>query len=689
MTSSAAPTAPVLRPLLGAAATVALVLALAPVQAVPAAAVAQISVTGTVERFLVDDFSGAHGEDGALTFVRSSAGAVQVPTSSLAGVSNGATVRVRLAAGAGGTVASLRPAAAEPEAGADVSAVQVVAEPAAGTTDTGLSAATTTVSASSAASVHKVLVVVAKPKGGSTPSTTAAAVRDRINGSVDAYWTKVTGGKVGFAATAYGSTVVTTSTPCVNGGVGGSFAFWDEIKTRTGWTEGPGKHLVVYFSRHDACGGIAGLGTVGSDASSGGLLWSNGYNTTGVLGHELGHNLSLGHSNTLDCTEDGHRVTDAAAASCSKESYTDTNDIMGVSWQYQGYLNASHLRHLGLLPSITQLAPTTDGRTTLAPLASGAGRRILALADGGTTYVVEFRYATGQDAWMATSPGWGSLGVTVRKEFDVDALPLTSLFNERESYLLDGNPATSDPGFGALKAALPVGTWVDLGANGVGIRVVSTSSAGAVVEYRTGTAAVQSLPTLSKPVLKLRTGSVPPATGGVLAPTTWSWKVTSGTSSAWRSATTATSALGSPTNVTFTASQKAYDGTIVTSAGSATTLYRTDAAMTAGKGWTTTASSTALGGSLRVSTTYGSLITTKATGRSLAVLLRQGPSYGYAAVYVDGVKVATVSMRSATTRTVSAAVKTFATSGTHTVTVKNLGGGATGRLGVDGLVVVG
>jgi hypothetical protein len=111
--------------------------------------------------------------------------------------------------------------------------------------------------------------------------------------------------------------------------------------------------------------------------------------------------------------------------------------------------------------------------------------------------------------------------------------------------------------------------------------------------------------------------------------------------------------------------------------------------MTAGKGWTTTASSTALGGSLRVSTTYGSLITTKATGRSLAVLLRQGPSYGYAAVYVDGVKVATVSMRSATTRTVSAAVKTFATSGTHTVTVKNLGGGSTGRLGVDGLVVVG
>jgi hypothetical protein len=692
MTPSAAPTASVLRPLVGAATAAGLVLALAPVQTAAAAAAAArpaVALTGTVERFLVDDFGAAHDDDAALTFVRAAGGAVQVPASSLAEVEDGSTVRVSLAAGAAGSIASLPGAAAEPEAGADVSSAQVVAEPAVGTTDTGTGVATVAAATtSSATTAHKVLVVVAKPAGGSASTVSAAAVRDTINGPVDAYWTKVTGGKVTFTASAYGSTVVTSTTPCSDGGVGGTFAFWDEIKRKTGWTEGPGKHLVVYFAKLAPCGGIAGLGTVGSDAQSGGLLWSNGYNTTGVLGHELGHNLSLGHSNTLDCIADGERVTDARPASCTKRSYADTNDIMGVSWQNQGYLNASHLRFLGTLASTAQLAPTADGRTTLAPLASGAGRRVLALADGGTTYVVEYRQPVGLDSWMAQLPGWGSIGVTVRREFDLDTLPTGSLLNDRESYLLDGRPSSSDDGFGSLKVALPTGTWIPLGTGGAAVRVVSTTSTDAVVEYRTPTPAAQSIPTLTRPTLRLRTGSVSATTGGVLAPTSWTWKVSSGDASAWRTATTATTALASPTAVTFTASQKAYDGTVITAAGTATTLYRPDAAMKGSGGWITMASSTALGGTMRVSRTYGSRIAATVTGRSISVLLRQGPSFGKAAVYVDGVRVATVSMRGTTARTRAAVVKTFAASGTHTVSVRNLGGGPQGRVGVDGLVVV-
>ena len=77
------------------------------------------------------------------------------------------------------------------------------------------------------------------------------------------------------------------------------------------------------------------------------------------------------------------------------------------------------------------------------------------------------------------------------------------------------------------------------------------------------------------------------------------------------------------------------------------------------------------------------------TGSSIAVLLRRGSSYGYAAIYVDGVKVATVNMKSSTTASTRVAfTKAFGSVGTHTVTIKNMSGGSTGKLAVDGIVTV-
>ena len=57
------------------------------------------------------------------------------------------------------------------------------------------------------------------------------------------------------------------------------------------FVDGAGKHLLVYFNTAPDCGGVAGLATLGGgpsggDLAGGGRVWSNGYDTVGVLGHD-------------------------------------------------------------------------------------------------------------------------------------------------------------------------------------------------------------------------------------------------------------------------------------------------------------------------------------------------------------------------------------------------------------------
>ncbi|MGD9954521.1 MAG: zinc-dependent metalloprotease family protein [Candidatus Nanopelagicales bacterium] len=681
-------------------AVVGLVLGLAPAAAAADGTAADgLVLTGTVERFLVDDFAShdAADDDATLTFVSTGSEAVQVPSSALAQVEDGTTVRVELADSATADVSAdgVEPAAGvgtDTEAGPAVTDLDVVAPPAAGLTDTGLSAApvAATVQSASTAS-HHVLAVVVVPSGGSTSSVTADDIAATVRGSVSSYWSRMTGGSVTFDATAYPTVVRTTSSPCLAGGdVSPSFDFWNEVKAKTGWTEGPGKHLVVYFRTLAACSGIAGLGTVGSDRSSGGVLWSNGYNTTSVLGHELGHNLSLGHSSTLACTANGSRVTDAAGSSCTKKPYLDTSDIMGVSWQNQGYLNGSHLRYLGLLTSsASQAQPTASGRITLAPLAGASGMRLLTLADGTTKYVLEYRTATGMDSWMADDPGWGTAGVTVRRE-----VVGSTTFPLRESFLLDGDPSTADATFGSLHAALPTGRWIDLAGGELRVRVVSTSASGAVVDYEIGgqPAITQlAVPVLdvSAPSASLRSGTMARKASGPVVPVTWSWEVTTatGTTPGRAAATGLATSAGSTLRRTATLTDA--DGRVWSATGSARAVYRSDRTATAYTGrWTYATTSLANGGSLHRTTTKYATASTTVTGSSIAVLLQRGSKNGWVVVKVDGVRIAAVSMRG-TTGVRAAFATTFPTAGTHTVTVTNMTGGTYGAMGFDGVVVLG
>ncbi len=668
-------------------------------------------VRGTVERMTIDDY--AHplpeGQD-VLTFVRSGDTTLQVPERTLEHVETGATVDLTLASTegtsttpTGALVSDLGTSGAQdPQAGVDVAGVEVVSTPTAGTSSTGAGVAVTNAAVASGSAVHQVLVVVARPAGGATTSVTPASVAATVTNGVNSYWSTVTNGRVGFVATAWPKVVTTSNVPCSNGGVSTSGAFWNEIKSKVGWSEGSGKHLVVYFPQFAACGGIAGLGTIGSGLGSGGVIWSNGYNNVGVIGHELGHNLGLGHSQELDCTVGGTRVMDAAPSACSIRNYWDTTDIMALSWNYQGFLNASHQRTLGLLDATSQLTPSDNGEVTLKPIEYASGMRVLTLSDGATRYVVEYRQPVGLDSWMSRVTGWGGPGVTVRKEFDLSQAG-TGNFDSIESYLLDGNPRTSDTSLGQVVTTIPTGIWIDLADGRLGLRIVATSATGATIQYRNGPAADDPRyapppkPELSTPVSSVGLGTVRPATTGAVLPLRWSWRVTTpsldgnAAASVTSQRTVAKAVAGATrwTPTAFRAYATAIDGSVVSSYARAYSKYATENSTrtaTYSNGWVGARTSLAMGGTLRVTAKRGAAVATTVTGRSVGVLLARGPRYGKVAVYLDGVRVAILNQHASATSVQVAWSTSFATTGTHTLRLVNLTGGAAGGLGFDGTV---
>ena len=161
---------------------------------------------------------------------------------------------------------------------------------------------------------------------------------------------------------------------------------------------------IVYAFPNIANCGWEGLANLGGSPSH---AWVNGFMNLQVVGHEMGHELGLLHSHSLDCN--GLIL----GSNCTRIEYGDTFDIMGHN--VAGHFNAFQKERLGWLnygSSLSIQFVQSSGTYTIAPYEdSSPGPKALKLLESVdastgfiTYYYVEYRQDLGFDSVLSPYP---------------------------------------------------------------------------------------------------------------------------------------------------------------------------------------------------------------------------------------------------------------------------------------------
>jgi hypothetical protein len=226
----------------------------------------------------------------------------------------------------------------------------------------------------------------------------------------------------------------------------------------------------VYVFPRNACS-WAGLGTVGGNPSH---AWLNGTLTMSIVAHEMGHNLGLYHSHTLDCS----------SGTCASVEYGDTLDVMGRSVSnHYGAFQKERLGWLGANASPPITTVQASGTYAIAPYeTTGTAPKALkilkstdATTGARTWYYVEVRRPLGLDSGIANSSNLTN-GVIVRTGSEA---------SNDSSFLLDMTPETTS----FSDVALVTGRTFTDAVAGIAIKPTSVGTTGAVVAVTVGATA--------------------------------------------------------------------------------------------------------------------------------------------------------------------------------------------------------
>jgi Repeat of unknown function (DUF5648) len=277
--------------------------------------------------------------------------------------------------------------------------------------------ATADVAQAGVAQQHRVTIVVMNPTSAAPLSYADSQIAALVD-SATSFWSTSSNGLI----TSFTSTDpirrFSSSAPCGQN----AFSRWDEAASRLGFANagafeasapaGVSVHLVVILP--PGCQSIGvGVGTIGGGLHSGGLTQV----TLGVgvdrqvIAHEIGHNLSLGHSNLDYCT------TGSAVTGCTEYEYGDYYDVMGIALGgWDSKLTALNSRSRVALGFVTVPAQyrytlgtsvqTATWNLNLAKLGSSTGQTVAEVVDPLTSEVYYIEYRGGESGTAFYAQGY-------------------------------------------------------------------------------------------------------------------------------------------------------------------------------------------------------------------------------------------------------------------------------------------
>ncbi|WP_253208179.1 N-acetylmuramoyl-L-alanine amidase [Streptomyces sp. YPW6] len=302
---------------------------------------------------------------------------------------------------------------------------------------------------------------------------------------------------------------------------------------------------------------------------------------------------------------------------------------------------------------------------------------------GGSVAELAIKSVTG--AGTVGSTYYTKAGITVNWAATTPA----SLIKQFE-LLVDGKSLATTPGTAtSAKTTLPLGT------RKVSVRATHQSGKTTTTPAATVIAEATAPTYTTKPKLALRTGTV----NTTAVPLTLSWKatdtaalkevrLTAPVTKTYAPATSSAAHTAKPT-VATTWSMTAYDqaGNTAASSVSGTPVIMQESAAVKSGTWSTKSSTSYLGGKSYSSASKNASLTWTFTGRSAAWVVSRATTSGQAHIYVDGVKAATIDLKSATTRYRDAIwTKTWSSSSKHSIKIVVVGTSGRPSITTDGLI---
>lgn len=317
--------------------------------------------------------------------------------------------------------------------------------------------------------VRKVTAVNVTPAGMTPAPATATQIQSSVTG-LNTFWRANSRNELG-ATLAKTAPAFTSTLTCAN-----PFALWEDAASRVGFTYGTADETLALYLPVGNRSCSHGLGTLGQDPNSGGYVYLS-MPGVDVLAHEVGHNMSLRHSDRLICPSGADAALGSSGtswgSSCVEDPYGDGQDIMSIDLadEVSPMLSSPQALRTGMLePSAAVSVGKGSTSVTLRPLAGRTGTRVATVTNArtGVTYYVEYRTKAGLDA---TNAWWQTSGVRV--------LRVNTNAYQGETVLLDPTPGDADPWL--ADPALKVGSTLTSYDGAVRFTTVSADATQAVV----------------------------------------------------------------------------------------------------------------------------------------------------------------------------------------------------------------